>query len=145
MNEKKVNEVYDDFECIVANNFYKYAFCIIGAGLIVLGVKWGNIHLSTFAPLVVAVPAALALCASDINHNVRKFKQEHKNFKFSTNAFKLDSNREKALKLVKTKKAKDEYIEKCEEVKKEVTNPVKADLYQNTYEKEKVKVKVKKK
>ena len=116
----------------------------MGIGLIVLGAKWGNINLATFIPLVAAVPVAFTLCASDINHNVRKFKKEHKGFKFPTNAFKLDNSREKSLALVK-KKAKNDYIEKCEVAKKEVSSPVYADLYCKTVEQEKVKVKVKKK
>lgn len=142
MSEEKINQVYDDFEVIVSSNFYKYAFSLIGASLIVLGIRWGNINPSTFIPLLTAVPISLTLCASNINANIRKYKKKHKGFKFSTNAFKLDSNRKKALKLAK-KKYKNEYIEKCEVVKREVTNPINADLYYPTLDKNKVKVKVK--
>lgn len=140
MNEEKINKVYDDFEYIIANNFYKYAFTFLGAGIIALWIKWGNINFSTFLPMIAAVPAAMALCASDINRNVRKFKNEHRNFKFSTNAFKLDNNRKKSLSLAQ-KQYKNDYVEKCEITKKEVVSPVHANFYTNHVELEKVKVK----
>ena len=146
MNDKKINEIYDDFENIVMTNFYGYSMAIFGVSVATLAANMNHVTPSTLIPFVATIPASMALCASNINPNGRKYKEEHKSYKFSTNMLKLDKDRKEALKhsqnLDKMKHDfKKNYVQKCEEIKKEIIKPVHADLSYGTNKIEKVKVK----
>ena len=144
MNEKKINEVYDGYENIVMTNFYSYAIVIFGISVIVLLGNLSHITISTLIPFIAVIPTAMILSGSNINKNIRKYKKEHKSFKFSKNILKLDKNRKETLEYGKTLKGIKNNT-KNNSIKKQDKLEVKENLLSENVSLEKVKVKTYKK
>ena len=142
---KKIDEIYDEYEQIVRNNIVRYTTLFTSVFVIISLTQHVNNPLMISIPIASILVVPPILSTRDFNKNIRNFKKEHKGYHFPDNVLKIDKQHKKEVKKIQKeqREIKNDYIKKCEEVKREVTSPVHADLYY--YEgPEKVKVKVKK-
>lgn len=143
--DKKIDEIYDEYEQIVGNNIVRYTALFTSLFVIILLTQHVNNPLMVSIEIASILVVPPILSTRNFNKNIRSFKKEHKGYYFPYNILRIDKQHKKEVKKIQKeqRKFKNDYIEKCEEVKREVISPVHADLYYYE-EPEKVKVKVKK-
>ena len=148
---EKLDDMYIEYERITTINLIKYTALFAIPSIILIAnyhnvAAYNHIYLTIIKILAITTTLVVApsiMATGDFNKNIRKFKEEYKEYDFPKNIFKIEKQRQKEVNNLK-KEYRTEYITKCEEIKKEVTNPVHVDLSYYETQPEKVKVKVKK-
>ncbi len=144
MNNSKKEElikVYNEYEKIINKNRIKYTM-ILGA------FSLASVYFSTdmgFIGFGLTIGVPTLISARNFNKNIRDFKNKHKDYDLPSSIFEINDSYNKELKKIELGYKKD-YVNKCEEIKKEVVSPIYNDVsYDNELGFEKVKVRIRKK
>lgn len=142
---EKIDEIYDIYEGMMTNKIVCHVSLWCLALLGISGFCFVE-HASLFASTLCFIGLGLVYKMKIIvDKDIRKFREKYKEYHLPKSIININRQHKQEVKMLRMeqRKFKNDYIEKCDKVKREVTSPVRADLYYYE-EPEKVKVKVKK-